>query len=67
MDEALETLRTILDEVSKIETTTKQAHEFRYKVFPAMEALRIPADKLEMLVDEKKWPIPTYGDLLFYV
>ncbi|MDD3569683.1 MAG: glutamine synthetase III [Lachnospiraceae bacterium] len=67
MDEALETLRTVLDEVSKIEVITQQAHEFRYKVFPAMEALRVPADKLEMLVDEKKWPIPTYGDLLFYV
>lgn len=67
MDEALETLSTVLEEVSKIDTTTKQAHEFRYKVFPAMEALRVPADKLEMLVDEKKWPIPTYGDLLFYV
>jgi glutamine synthetase len=67
MDTALETLRTVLGEVSKIEVITKQAYEFRHKVFPAMEALRVPADELEMLVDEKKWPFPTYGDLLFYV
>lgn len=67
MDKELEALRNALDEVAKIEDITIQAHEFRYKVFPAMEALRVPADELEMLVDEKKWPIPTYGDLLFYV
>lgn len=67
MDVALETLRTALVEVSKIEVTTQQAHDFRHRVFPAMEALRVPADQLEMLMDEKKWPIPTYGDLLFYV
>ena len=30
-----------------------------------MDALRDPADKLEMLVDKKDWPFPTYADLLF--
>ena len=67
MDVALEALQEALGEVSKIADIPEQAHGFRYKVFPAMEALRIPADQLEMLVDEKAWPIPTYGDLLFYV
>ena len=32
-----------------------------------MSILREPADKLEMLVDEKDWPFPTYGELLFNI
>ena len=32
-----------------------------------MEKLRKPADELEMMVDKKIWPIPTYGDLMFDV
>ena len=34
---------------------------------PAMEVLRAPVDHLEMIVDGKLWPMPTYGDLLFNV
>ena len=37
------------------------------EIVPAMEALRSPVDKMELLVDRKKWPVPTYGDLLFKV
>ena len=33
----------------------------------AMEALRAPVDKLEMLVAKEIWPMPSYGDLLFEV
>ena len=42
---------------------------FFYKdvVKEAMTGLRKPADELEMLVDKKVWPIPTYGDLIFEV
>ena len=34
---------------------------------PAMEVLRAPVDHLEMIVDGRLWPMPTYGDLLFNV
>lgn len=44
-----------------------QAKYYRDHVFPAMSALRSPADELEMLVDQEVWPFPTYGDLLFNV
>lgn len=33
----------------------------------AMEELRVPVDRLEMIVDKKIWPMPSYGDLLFEV
>ena len=40
---------------------------FRNSVFPSMEALRAPIDELEMKVDAKLWPVPTYGELIFEV
>ena len=33
----------------------------------AMEELRTPIDKLEMLVDKEMWPMPSYSDLIFEV
>ena len=47
--------------------TYEQAALFRFDVFEKMEALREDADKLETIVDEELWPMPTYGDLLFNV
>ena len=33
----------------------------------AMDELRAPIDKLEMIVDKDVWPMPSYGDLIFEV
>ena len=46
------------------------AEQARYAhdvICPAMEVLRAPVDHLEMIVDGRLWPMPTYGDLLFNV
>ncbi|MBN7574717.1 glutamine synthetase type III [Clostridium sp. 2-1] len=40
---------------------------YRYEVFEQMNTLRADADKLETLVDQEFWPIPTYSDMLFNV
>ncbi|WP_160686018.1 glutamine synthetase III [Clostridium sp. C2-6-12] len=40
---------------------------YRYEVFEQMNTLREDADKLETIVDEEFWPIPTYGDILFNI
>ena len=32
-----------------------------------MNALRAPVDELEMMVDKKVWPMPSYAELLFEV
>ena len=42
------------------------ANYYRGTVIPAMDALRVDADVLEMLTDKSYWPYPTYSDLLFY-
>ncbi len=45
----------------------KQAVFFNKEVVPAMEALRMPIDKLEMIVEKDMWPMPSYGDMIFEV
>ncbi len=47
--------------------TYEQASLFRFDVFDKMGTLREVVDKLETLVDEDVWPMPTYGDLLFNI
>ena len=46
---------------------TATAHYYHDTVIAAMDAVRVPADKLEGLVGKKFWPFPTYSDILFYV
>lgn len=38
---------------------------YRDEVVPAMNAVREAADQLEMLVDAREWPLPTYAEMLF--
>ena len=54
-------------EAATKEEGEEQAKFFKFTVFPAMEALRAPVDKLEMIVDKEAWPMPSYGDLMFEV
>ncbi len=43
------------------------SHYTRECIVPAMADVRAVADELELLVEKKYWPFPTYGDILFYV
>ena len=67
MQKSLKELRTEEKKASSIKDQRKQAFYYKDKVNTAMEKLRKPADELEMMVDKKIWPIPTYGDLMFDV
>ena len=53
--------------LDSIEDNKERAHFYHDHVMPAMEDLRAPIDKLEMLVDKEVWPMPSYGDLIFEV
>ncbi len=64
---ALDALIKVTDEASKKEEGAVQANFYHTDVVPAMEALRAPVDKLEMIVDKEAWPMPSYGDLIFEV
>lgn len=61
------TLRELNEEAATKEEGKEQATFYKDVVFPAMNELRTPIDELELLVDKKDWPVPTYGDMLFEV
>ena len=37
----------------------------RTAVFPALNTLRAAADKLENMISDELWPLPTYREMLF--
>ena len=43
----------------------EKAHHMRDHVLPAMLEVRTAADKLEKVVAEQHWPLPTYRQMLF--
>ena len=45
----------------------EQAEYYRDVVKTAMDELRAPVDKLEMIVDKEMWPMPSSADLIFEV
>ena len=64
---ALDELIAIENAECEMEDGEAKAKYYYEKVAPAMEALRAPVDKLEMIVDKEMWPMPSYGDLMFEV
>lgn len=64
---AVRVLRKVTAEASGIQDNESRAHYYHEHVMTAMNDLRQPIDKLEMLVDKEVWPMPSYGDLMFEV
>ena len=64
--DALADLRVKQEKAAAL-TGAEQARYAHDVICPAMEVLRAPVDHLEMIVDGRLWPMPTYGDLLFNV
>ncbi|MDE6815293.1 MAG: glutamine synthetase III [Lachnospiraceae bacterium] len=67
MKRALSGLEEAVSRAGEIGDVREKAFFYKDVVKEAMTGLRKPADELEMLVDKKVWPIPTYGDLIFEV
>ena len=64
---ALAHLEEVTNKAEEMEEGAEQGHYYHDVVFVAMDELRKPADKLEMLVAKSAWPFPSYGDLIFEV
>ena len=47
--------------------TAAIARLFAGNVLPCMEKVRACADKLEKIVDKEFWPLPSYGEMMFYI
>ena len=68
--ETKDTLDHLIDVTEKafvMEAGEEKARYYYFEVATAMEELRKPVDKLEMIVDKEAWPMPSYGDLIFEV
>ena len=64
---ALKKLVEVTEHAGNVPKGKERAEYFLHEVVPAMDALRVPIDKLEMIVKKELWPMPSYGDLLFEV
>ncbi len=64
---ALAKLTEVTAEAVKISGAKAQAEYYKDSVTTAMQELRTPIDRLEMMVDKTLWPVPSYGDLIFEV
>ena len=67
MKSALDELVRVEKEAAAILDEKEKAFYYKDTVRSVMEQLRKPADELEMIVDSRLWPIPTYGELMFEV
>ena len=65
--EALDILQDYTYGADSIISLQEKANYYYKEVVGRMEDLRRPLDQLEMLIDKKDWPMPSYGDLLFEV
>ena len=65
--DAITSLREAIHATKHSANALENAQYERYIIIPAMAKVREIADDLEMLVDKKHWPFPTYDDLLFNV
>ena len=61
---AIETLEHAINHKSS-GTLIDHAKHFRDEVIPAMLATRVVADKLEQIIADDLWPLPTYREMLF--
>ena len=64
---ALKKLTEVTEKAAEAGDMEAEANYFHATVIPAMDELRTPVDKLEVLVDKKVWPMPAYSELLFEV
>ena len=68
MKHAIEGLEEVYNNVSGMKKdTAAQAHAIDDGLRPKMELLRAAVDHLEVIVDKEYWPLPSYGEMMFYI
>lgn len=65
LSNGIDELKNTLAEVCDTDNNANKAEKCRDKVVAAMNNVRKSADELELIVDAKMWPLPTYADMLF--
>ena len=67
MKNAMEKIRKDLEKAGTMSNMKERAHFCYDEMVLAMNRLREPADRLEMIVGKEYWPFPGYGDMIFEV
>ncbi|MBR1914722.1 MAG: glutamine synthetase III [Lachnospiraceae bacterium] len=67
MKKALDKLCADVERSADIAGERDKAFFYKDTIIPDMASLRKPADELELIVDKRLWPFPTYGELMFEV
>ena len=67
MKNAMEEIRKDLEKAGTMSNMKERAHFCYDEMVPAMNRLREPPDRLEIIVDKEYWPFPSYGDMIFEV
>ncbi|MBW3553963.1 MAG: glutamine synthetase type III, partial [Gemmatimonadetes bacterium] len=71
LNDLVDELREVLDELIAQnaelggDTVDEKAHHMRDNIVPAMAKVRSVADRLEKVLPDDVWPLPTYRDMLF--
>jgi glutamine synthetase len=67
LNELVEKLATLVKVNKDLggDTVESKAHHMYDNVIPAMNAVREVSDKLESVVPDDYWPLPTYREMLF--
>ena len=60
-------LEALAYEVRKMPRGEPQARRYCYEIIPIMDELRERVDNMERYTDASVWPVPTYGQLTYYV
>jgi len=58
-------LESEMAEIDKIENTRERAVAYAKQIKPLFQSIRDHVDELELLVDDKSWPLPKYREVLF--
>lgn len=67
VDELTDALATLVEQNAELggDDLNSKARHMREQIVPAMRAVRGVADRLEKVVPDDFWPLPTYRDMLF--
>jgi glutamine synthetase len=67
IDELVEALAVLEEQNAELggDEVISKAEHMRRNIIPAMAAVRAVADRLEKVVPDDLWPMPTYRDMLF--
>jgi glutamine synthetase len=62
---SLDELDLKIDETEAIEDVEKKAETVRDELLPLLLKVRVSVDALELVIDDNRWPLPKYSELLW--